>query len=262
MGLAIASLGGIAAFFRPSQQLAGGAGDRRDKRSDDRGNHHRDHQDDRENVHDAGGIRRRDAIALLPSHHRAELARRWTTGHGLASPVEDEEERKPEPARPEKGPDELVSDVPRVRDPEQDDSDHPGDQREDDRADQQQDEGADLDPSRFVGRRSRSRRLDLEALTGLLGDLRRVAEPFEHVPHVRLAFVLETGAPLGDVPGDLVHDLAPPVANPLLSRLRRDGLVETTWRESDLGAAQALLQAHDRRKGCARGVQGRMGPVP
>ena len=49
---------------------------------------------------------------------------------------------------------------------------------------------------------------------------------------------------------------------PLLSRLRRDGLVETTWRESTAGPAAPLLPADEGRQGCARRLRRRMGPLP
>ena len=48
---------------------------------------------------------------------------------------------------------------------------------------------------------------------------------------------------------------------PLLSRLRRDGLVETTWRESTSGPPRRYYQADGRRTGRARRVQGRVGAL-
>jgi hypothetical protein len=52
------------------------------------------------------------------------------------------------------------------------------------------------------GRRLRGR------ATRLGGDVGRVAEAVEEVPHVRLALVPETGTGLGDVIGDLLNELA------------------------------------------------------
>ena len=49
---------------------------------------------------------------------------------------------------------------------------------------------------------------------------------------------------------------------PLLARLRRDGLVTTSWQESDAGPAAEVLPAHTRRAAGAGGLHRRVDAVP
>ncbi len=49
---------------------------------------------------------------------------------------------------------------------------------------------------------------------------------------------------------------------PLLTRLRRDKLVTTFWRESEGGTTEALLPAHRRGPRGSRRLQSRVGPIP
>jgi hypothetical protein len=112
-----------------------------------------------------GQIRRRDdrcddyrqKEAHYQSVDEIRGARRFRSARtACCSGEQDEETRKSEAPGDEDSADDLVTDVPRVGDPEQDDSDEPPGERHDQTANQQQDDCCDVDPPRFVRSRRHS----------------------------------------------------------------------------------------------------------
>jgi hypothetical protein len=99
---------------------------------------------------------------------------------------------------------------PRGRDPEENDSYNPADDRQDEPADEEQHERPDLDRPRAAlvsaSRSSSGLRRDLASLGRDVGG---IAHPVEQVADVGLAFRFEPGTRLGDVLGDFLDELAP-----------------------------------------------------